>query len=100
MNILCTEFFAHKTHNRTLFFGITRLKYGHQFDYWSQSLNICMRVCYLDCHEAGLCFYLVIHTENVLHQLRLFYFHLFPIYWLSLVVSVTDTVVKYIIKYK
>jgi hypothetical protein len=28
-----------------------------------------MRVCYLllDCHDAGLCCYLVIHTENLLH---------------------------------
>jgi hypothetical protein len=24
-----------------------------------------MRVCYLDCHETGLCFYLVIHIENL-----------------------------------
>jgi hypothetical protein len=23
-----------------------------------------MRVCYLDCHEAGLCYYLAIHTET------------------------------------
>jgi hypothetical protein len=44
-----------------------------------------MRICYLDCHEAGLCCYLVIHIENLLRQLQLFYFHLCPIYWLSLV---------------
>jgi hypothetical protein len=25
-----------------------------------------MRDCYLDCHEAGLCCYLVINTENLL----------------------------------
>jgi hypothetical protein len=43
-----------------------------------------MRVCYLDCHEAGLCCYLVIHIENLLRPLQLFYFHLWPIYWLSL----------------
>jgi hypothetical protein len=44
-----------------------------------------MCVCYLDCHEAGLCCYLVIHIENLLRPLQLFYFHLWPAYWLSLV---------------
>jgi hypothetical protein len=44
-----------------------------------------MRVCYLDWHEAGLCCYLVIHIGNTLHPLQLFYFHLWPVYWLSLV---------------
>jgi hypothetical protein len=47
-------------------------------------VNIRMRVCYLGSHEAGLCCYLVIHIENLLHQLQLFYFHFLPIYWLSL----------------
>jgi hypothetical protein len=46
-----------------------------------------MRVCYLDCHEAGLCCYLVVHIENLLRQLKLFYFHLWHIYWLSLAVN-------------
>jgi hypothetical protein len=55
------------------------------FDYWNQSLNTCMCVCCLDCHEAKLCCYLVIHIENLLCPLQLFYFHLWPIYWLSLV---------------
>jgi hypothetical protein len=40
-----------------------------------------MRVCYLDCHEAGLCCYLVIHVENLLRLLQLFCFFLWPIYW-------------------
>jgi hypothetical protein len=46
-----------------------------------------MRVCYLDCHEAELCCYLVIHTENLFRPLQPFYsyFHLCPIYWLFLV---------------
>jgi hypothetical protein len=44
-----------------------------------------MRVCYLDCHEAELCCCLVIHIENLLHRLQLLYFHLLPIYRLSLV---------------
>jgi hypothetical protein len=30
-----------------------------------------IHVCYLDCHEAGLCCYLVIYTENLLHILQL-----------------------------
>jgi hypothetical protein len=44
-----------------------------------------VRFSYLDCHEAGLCCYLAIHIENLLHPLQLFYFHLRPIYWLFLV---------------
>jgi hypothetical protein len=47
-----------------------------------------MRVCYLDSHEGGLCCYLVIHIETLLRPLQLFYFHLWPIYWLSLVFAV------------
>jgi hypothetical protein len=41
-----------------------------------------MRVCYLDCHDAGLCCYLVVHIENPLRPLQLFYFCLWLIYWL------------------
>jgi hypothetical protein len=52
-----------KTHNETLLFGTTSLKHGSHFDYWNQTLNIRMRVCYLDCYEAGLCCYLVIHIQ-------------------------------------
>jgi hypothetical protein len=39
-----------------------------------------MRVCYLDCHEAGLCCYLVIHIETLLRPLQLFHFHLTPLH--------------------
>jgi hypothetical protein len=46
---------------------------------------MCVSVCYLDCHEAWLCCYLVKRIENLLLQLQLFYFHLWPIYWLSLI---------------
>jgi hypothetical protein len=28
---------------------------------------MCMHVCYLDCHEAGLCWYLVIHKTYYVH---------------------------------
>jgi hypothetical protein len=83
MNILCIESFCpQKKHNRTLLLGSILIKHGRHFDYWNQPLNIGMRVCYLDGHEVGLCCYLVIHTENLLHALQLFYFHLWHIYWL------------------
>jgi hypothetical protein len=48
-------------------------------------LNARMCVCYVDCHGARLCCYLMIHIGNLLHTLHLCYFHLWPIYWLSLV---------------
>jgi hypothetical protein len=59
-------------------------KHSHRYDYRNQPLNMRMRVCYLDCHETGLCCYLVIHVENLLRPLELFCFHLWPIYWLYL----------------
>jgi uncharacterized membrane protein len=80
MNILCIQPFCPQKINKTLPFSSTLLKHRHHFDYRNQPLNMNMRVCYLDCHEAGLCCYLVIHTENQLHPLELFYFHLCPIY--------------------
>jgi hypothetical protein len=75
-----------KTHNRTLLFCRTLLKHGHHSDYWNQPQNICKCICYLDCHEAGLCCYLVIYIENLLHPLQLFYFLMWPIYRLSLII--------------
>jgi hypothetical protein len=42
------------------------------------------------CHEAGLCCYLVIHIEKLLRPLQLFYCHLRPTYWISLVVRRVD----------
>jgi hypothetical protein len=71
----------------TLLFGNTLLKHGRHFEYWNQPLNMLMRVCYLDCHEAELCCCLVIHTENLLNPLQMFYFHLWPIYWLSVIIK-------------
>jgi hypothetical protein len=68
-----------------LLFSSTNLKHGRHFDYWNQHLNMHMPICYLDCHEAGLCCYLVIHTENLWHPLQLFCFHLWPVYWFSLI---------------
>jgi hypothetical protein len=92
MNIPCIESFCpQKTHNRTLLFGGTLHKHGRHFDYWNQPLNLRMRVWYLDYHEAALCCYLVIHIENLLHPLQLFYFHLWPVYWLSLVCNLCSS---------
>jgi hypothetical protein len=77
MNILCIESICPpKTYNSIL------LQHGRHLDYWNQPLNMRMHLCYLDCHEAGPCFYLVIHIENLLRPLQLFCFHLWPIYWL------------------
>jgi hypothetical protein len=77
--------FAHKRKRTTTLFFRSILKHGLHFDYWNQPLNMRIRVCYLDCHEFGLCCYLVIHIENLLRPLQLFYFHLWRVYWLSLV---------------
>jgi hypothetical protein len=92
MNIFCIEFFCQqKMENRTLLFGSVHLKHGHHFNYWNHPLNMGMRVHCLDSHEAGLCCYLVIHIENLWHPLQLFYFPLWPIYWLTLVVHHLET---------
>jgi hypothetical protein len=80
MNILSIECLGpQNSHNGTLFFDGALLKHVRHFDYWNQSLNLPMRTCYLDSFEAGLRCYLIIHTENQLHPLQLFYFNLWPI---------------------
>jgi hypothetical protein len=80
MNILFIGSFCPlKTHNRTLLFGNILLKHSRHFGYWNQPMNMRLCVCYRDCHEAGLCCCLVIHIENMLRPLQLFYFHLCPI---------------------
>jgi hypothetical protein len=90
MSTFCIESFcSQKTYNRTLLFVRTLLKHGSHFDYWNQPLNTRIRVCYLNCHEARLCCYPVICIENLLPPLQLFYFHLWPIYWPSLVLHPT-----------
>jgi hypothetical protein len=61
MTVLYIESFCpRKTHNRTLLLSSTLLKHGHHFDYRNQPLNMRMCICYLDCHEAGLCCCLVV----------------------------------------
>jgi hypothetical protein len=44
-----TSLLPTETHNRTLLFGITQPKHGRHFEHSNQSLNMRMRVCYLDC---------------------------------------------------
>jgi hypothetical protein len=41
----------------------------------------------LHCNEAGFCSYLVVHIENLLCPLQLFYCHFRHIYWLSLILA-------------
>jgi hypothetical protein len=87
MNIFYIEsFWPQKKHNITFLFSSILLKHSHNFDYLNQPLNMSMRVCYLDCLEAGLFLYLVIHRETLLHPLELLYFQLWP-YWLSLALT-------------
>jgi hypothetical protein len=62
--------FLTNTHNRTLLFCTTLLKHGRHFDYWKQPPNMRIRVCYLDYREAGLCCYVVINVESLLHVLQ------------------------------
>jgi hypothetical protein len=81
MTVLCTKSFCPRKVQTEHCSSVN----GRHFDYWNKPLNMHKHVCYLDCREAGLCYYLVVHTENQLHPLQLLYFHLRPIYRLSLV---------------
>jgi hypothetical protein len=74
--LLCPFSTKKKTHKRTFLFGSIHLDHSRNFDYRNYPLNMRMRVCYLDCHELGLFCYLVIHTEDLLRPLQLFYFQL------------------------
>jgi hypothetical protein len=78
MSFASSPFTHSKTHKGTLLFGNTLLEHDRPFDYWNQPLNMRTRFCYLDSHETGLCCYLVINAENLLHPLQLVYFHLWP----------------------
>jgi hypothetical protein len=70
MHRFCIEYFLpQETQNRTSIFGSILLKHCHYFDYWKQSLKMSMLVCYLDCHEAGLCCYLVIPVHKICYVL-------------------------------
>jgi hypothetical protein len=78
-----------KPQKTTLLFGSILLKQGRHYDYQNHPLDMRMHMCYLDCHGAGLYCYLVIHVETPLHPLQLFYFHLWLIYWPSLVLYIS-----------
>jgi hypothetical protein len=78
---------ANKTLNGTLLFVSILFMRGGHFDYWNERLNLRIRVCYLNCHEAGLCCYLEIHIENLLRPLEAFSFHEYLFYRLFLVIS-------------
>jgi hypothetical protein len=80
MNIICIESFCPQEKKRTEFGSSVVHPQARSRISWIQSLNMRMRVCYLDCHEAGLCCYPVVHIENPLRQLQLFYFRSWPIY--------------------
>jgi hypothetical protein len=43
-----------------------------------------LSISYLDSHEVGLCCYLMVQIENLLRPFQLFYFHLWHVYWRSL----------------
>jgi hypothetical protein len=64
-----------------MLFGSILLKHGRHFDNWNQPLNMRMRVCYL-----------VIHIENLLHSLQLFYFHLLTSFVLYILSSTSDSI--------
>jgi hypothetical protein len=62
MNILCIEYFhPHKTHNRTLLFRSILSQARSPFWLWKPASVYAHALCYLDCHEAVLCCYLVLH---------------------------------------
>jgi hypothetical protein len=69
MNILCIESFAHKKHTTDCCSLVLKSS-----SYWT-SLWTFMCVFYLNCHESGLCCYLVIHIENLLCP----FFYFWPI---------------------
>jgi hypothetical protein len=87
MNILSVESFCLQKRIIECCFLVVHPQAQSHFTYCNQLLNMCMHVCYIDCHGVGLCCYLVIHIENLLRPLQLFYFHLWSIYRLSLIVK-------------
>jgi hypothetical protein len=97
INISCMESFCPQENaQQNAALRYYTLKHGCHFEYWNGPLNMYMRACYLDCHEAKLCCSLVIHIENLLRPLQLFtsirdlftdspsYFFLSPSSWLFL----------------
>jgi hypothetical protein len=79
--------FAHKT-KRTTERCSSVIRSWSTVAIFTTETSLSTRACYLDCHESGLCCYLVVHTENLLRPLQLFHFHLWPIYWLHKLVPI------------
>jgi hypothetical protein len=83
MNIFALSTFAHKRHIRErCSCGTPQAR--SPLSLQKPSLNMRMRVCYLDRHEAGRCSHLVIHIENLLHPYSCFisiYLYLSSIYY-------------------
>jgi hypothetical protein len=85
MNILSLSPSSNRKHITERFSSVVYSSFTVVILTTKTSLWICACNCYLDCHEAGLYCYLVIHIEKLFNLLRLYYFHLWPIYLLSLV---------------
>jgi hypothetical protein len=71
-----------RTHNSTLLFGRILFKHGRHFDYSNHALNMRMRFCYVDCHQAGLGCYLLIHNRKAVTSITAVLFA-FEIYLLT-----------------
>jgi hypothetical protein len=65
INILCIESFCLQKKKKAQ--QKASLRYGRHIDYWNKPLNMRMLICYLDCHEAGVCCYLVIQKIYYIH---------------------------------
>jgi hypothetical protein len=61
--VLCIESFCPQKSNRTMLFG-SYTQARSPFGLLKSAFEVTLHVCFLDCHEAGLCCYLVIHIEN------------------------------------
>jgi hypothetical protein len=86
MNILCIESFCPQKTQKQLCSSVGHSSSTVTILTTATSLRTMrMCVCYLYCHETGLCCYLVIDIETLLRPLQLFYFRLWSVYWLFLV---------------
>jgi hypothetical protein len=65
MNILSIEFFCSQKRTIECCYSVVHTQAQSHFAYCNQPLNMHMHVCYIDCHGAGLCCYLVIHIGNL-----------------------------------
>jgi hypothetical protein len=88
MNILYIESFSpQKTHSRMLIFGIIHLLARLPFCLLKPASEHVHARLLPKLSWSWTVLLLVIHIENLLCLLQLFYFHLWPIYWLSLIIT-------------